>query len=222
MHGVFKPTHLDAVRRVVVNGDDSYAGTRRIRLVDVVADRDLGAEVGSVALVLLHCVIDGIRGTIYRRPADTETNVPARNKATTNPHTNVPNAPYDRWPHQRVSPSRLVGERGAMGFGVARQCSRNRCLARWSDWIPYRGRGGSRSSELQERPGHGPHPRFTCPTGGPRLEVRVICAESSPSSSASTTTGSRESPPGGRAHGPEACGLPHDRRTASQPLAPTD
>jgi hypothetical protein len=36
----------------------------------------------------------------------------------------------DRWPHQRVSPSRLVGEKGAMGFGVAGQCSRNRCLAR--------------------------------------------------------------------------------------------
>jgi hypothetical protein len=48
----------------------------------------------------------------------------------------------DRWPHQRVSPSRLVGERGAMGFGVARQCSRNRCLARWTVWIPDHGRGG--------------------------------------------------------------------------------
>jgi hypothetical protein len=28
------------------------------------------------------------------------------------------------------------------GAGVARQCSRNRCLARWTDWIPHRGRGG--------------------------------------------------------------------------------
>jgi hypothetical protein len=27
-----------------------------------------------------------------------------------------------------------------MGSGVAPQCSRNRCLARWSNWIPYRGR----------------------------------------------------------------------------------
>ncbi len=56
-----------------------------------------------------------------------------------------------------------------MGSGVAGQCSRNRCLARWSDWIPYRGLGGSRSSELQERPGHGPHPRFLCPTRTFRL-----------------------------------------------------
>jgi hypothetical protein len=29
-----------------------------------------------------------------------------------------------------------------MGFGVARQCSRNRCLARWTVWIPHCGRGG--------------------------------------------------------------------------------
>jgi hypothetical protein len=30
-----------------------------------------------------------------------------------------------------------------MGVGVARQCSRNRCLARWTVWIPHRGRGGA-------------------------------------------------------------------------------
>ena len=29
-----------------------------------------------------------------------------------------------------------------MGFGVAGQCSRNRCLGRWTVWIPYRGRRG--------------------------------------------------------------------------------
>jgi hypothetical protein len=29
-----------------------------------------------------------------------------------------------------------------MGFGVAGQCSRNRCLARWTAQIPHRGRGG--------------------------------------------------------------------------------
>jgi hypothetical protein len=29
-----------------------------------------------------------------------------------------------------------------MGAGVARQCSRNRCLARWTVWIPHRGRRG--------------------------------------------------------------------------------
>ncbi len=29
-----------------------------------------------------------------------------------------------------------------MGSGVARQCSRNRCLGQWTVWIPYRGRRG--------------------------------------------------------------------------------
>jgi hypothetical protein len=29
-----------------------------------------------------------------------------------------------------------------MGAGVARQCSRNRCLGQWTVWIPYRGRRG--------------------------------------------------------------------------------
>jgi len=29
-----------------------------------------------------------------------------------------------------------------MGAGVARQCSENRCLARWTVWIPHRGRRG--------------------------------------------------------------------------------
>jgi RNA polymerase sigma factor (sigma-70 family) len=29
-----------------------------------------------------------------------------------------------------------------MGFGVAGLCSRNRCLARWTVWIPHRGRRG--------------------------------------------------------------------------------
>jgi hypothetical protein len=30
-----------------------------------------------------------------------------------------------------------------MGAGIARQCSGNRCLARWTVWIPHRGRGGA-------------------------------------------------------------------------------
>jgi hypothetical protein len=30
-----------------------------------------------------------------------------------------------------------------MGSGVARQCSRNRCLAWWTVWIPHHGRGGA-------------------------------------------------------------------------------
>jgi hypothetical protein len=29
-----------------------------------------------------------------------------------------------------------------MGAGVTRQCSRNRCLARWTVWIPHRDRRG--------------------------------------------------------------------------------
>ena|SRR6266545_3013270 len=29
-----------------------------------------------------------------------------------------------------------------MGAGVAQQCSENRCLARWTVWIPHRGRRG--------------------------------------------------------------------------------
>jgi len=38
-----------------------------------------------------------------------------------------------------------------MGSGVARQCSGNRCLARWTVWIPLSRRPRrSRSSELEE------------------------------------------------------------------------
>jgi hypothetical protein len=62
-----------------------------------------------------------------------------------------------------------------MGSGVARQCSRNSCLTGWAIWIPNRGPPRpSRSSELEEGPGHGPDPRFLCPTasGRARGEVR--------------------------------------------------
>jgi hypothetical protein len=61
-----------------------------------------------------------------------------------------------------------------MGAGVAPQCSRNRCLARWIIPIPRRGRGGAAGrAKLEERPGHGPDPRFLCPTGydGPLLAL---------------------------------------------------
>jgi hypothetical protein len=56
-----------------------------------------------------------------------------------------------------------------MGAGVAPQCSRNRCLPRahgliLPSWPPR----WSRSSELEEGPGHGPDPRFLCPSGPAR------------------------------------------------------
>ena len=52
-----------------------------------------------------------------------------------------------------------------MGAGVARQCSRNRCLGPLHSvdspsWRPR----PSKSSELQERPGHRPNPGFPCPS----------------------------------------------------------
>src|SRR6266508_55812 len=54
-----------------------------------------------------------------------------------------------------------------MGSGVAGQCSRNRCLPQLDglgspSWPPR----PSRSSELEERPGHGPDPRFLFSIGG--------------------------------------------------------
>jgi hypothetical protein len=55
-----------------------------------------------------------------------------------------------------------------MGPGVARQCSRNRCLAPL-DSLDARSwpRRRSKSSELGGRPGYGPDPRFLCPTVSP-------------------------------------------------------
>jgi hypothetical protein len=49
-----------------------------------------------------------------------------------------------------------------MGFGVARQCSRNRCLARWTVWIPIVAAEAEQVEQLEERPGQGPDPRFLC------------------------------------------------------------
>src|SRR6266545_4562581 len=70
----------------------------------------------------------------------------------------------DRWSHQRVSSSRLARERGAMGFGVADNVHETGVspldILDCPSWSPRR----SRSSELGERPGHGPDPRFLCPT----------------------------------------------------------
>ncbi len=37
---------------------------------------------------------------------------------------------------------------------------------------PHCGRRGSRSSELEERPGHAPDPRFLCSAGGIRLVAK--------------------------------------------------
>jgi hypothetical protein len=55
-----------------------------------------------------------------------------------------------------------------MGAGVARQCSRNRCLGPLHSvdspsWRPR----PSKSSELEERPGHRPNPGFPCPSVSP-------------------------------------------------------
>jgi hypothetical protein len=67
-----------------------------------------------------------------------------------------------------------------MGFGVARQCSRNRCLARWTLWILHRGRRAEQvESELEERPGHGPDPRFLCPQAGEIIyfDLATLCEQ---------------------------------------------
>jgi hypothetical protein len=72
----------------------------------------------------------------------------------------------DRWPHKRVFPSRLVGRGGSHGVRCRqtlfmKQVSRLMDSPDPSSWPRRR----SRSSELEERPGHGPDPRFLCPTG---------------------------------------------------------
>jgi hypothetical protein len=61
-----------------------------------------------------------------------------------------------------------------MGSGVARQCSRNSCLTGWANLEPQivAPPRPSRSSELEEGPGHGPDPRFVCPTGWRRTSRR--------------------------------------------------
>src|SRR6266540_679152 len=57
--------------------------------------------------------------------------------------------------------SRCDPEVEDMEAGVARQCSRNRCLARWTVWIPHRGRGGGAGrANSKEGLGHGPNPSF--------------------------------------------------------------
>jgi hypothetical protein len=38
-----------------------------------------------------------------------------------------------------------------MGFGVAPQCSRNRCLARWTVWMPAHGRGGEQIERTRRK-----------------------------------------------------------------------
>jgi hypothetical protein len=52
-----------------------------------------------------------------------------------------------------------------MGSGVARQCSGNGCLARWTVRSPIAPAEAQQVEELEERPGHGPDPRFVCSTG---------------------------------------------------------
>jgi hypothetical protein len=49
-----------------------------------------------------------------------------------------------------------------MRAGVARQCLRNRCLP-GDGWMLHRGRRAEQvDGELEERPSHGPDPRFLC------------------------------------------------------------
>jgi len=64
-------------------------------------------------------------------------------------------------PRRCISPLPSEDE---MGSGVARQCSRNRCLARWIVPIPIVAVEPSKLIELEERAGHGTDPRFLCPT----------------------------------------------------------
>jgi hypothetical protein len=59
---------------------------------------------------------------------------------------------------------------GSFGGGRQRgcveppQCSRNRCLARWTVRIPHRGRGGGAGRATgRERPGHGPRSEVFVP-----------------------------------------------------------
>jgi hypothetical protein len=61
-----------------------------------------------------------------------------------------------------------------MGFGVARQCSGNRCLAPWTAWIP----SWAAEAEQVERNSKkdlvtGPIPRFLCPSGSTSVLVSL-------------------------------------------------
>ncbi len=47
-----------------------------------------------------------------------------------------------------------------MGSGVAPQCSRNRCLARRTVWIPHVAAEAEQVERTLRRPAQGPHPRF--------------------------------------------------------------
>jgi hypothetical protein len=51
-----------------------------------------------------------------------------------------------------------------MGSGVARQCSRNRCLARWTIWMPIVAREAGQIMRTRRKTWSRPNPRFLCPT----------------------------------------------------------
>src|SRR6266540_5098013 len=62
--------------------------------------------------------------------------------------------------------SRCDPEVEDMEAGVARQCSGNRCLARWTVWIRHRGRGGGAGRAHSKKDLlSGPDRGYLCPTG---------------------------------------------------------
>jgi hypothetical protein len=59
-----------------------------------------------------------------------------------------------------------------MGSGVAPQCSRNRCLARWTVRIPHRGRGGAAGRATRRKAWSRPRSEGLCPSRS-RLRCRI-------------------------------------------------
>jgi hypothetical protein len=85
-----------------------------------------------------------------------------------------------------------------MGFGAARQCSRNRCLPRWTVWIPHRGRrGGADRANSKKDLLTGP--------------IRGFCAVHADVESRRTRRHNRDGAEGGRPR------VPRDGAVTSQP-----
>jgi hypothetical protein len=75
-----------------------------------------------------------------------------------------------RSPHDAVMASPAI--RITMGSGVAPQCSRNRCLARWTVRIPHRGRGGAAGRATRRKAWSRPRSEGLCPSRS-RLRCRI-------------------------------------------------
>jgi hypothetical protein len=117
----------------------------------IYSDRQLDQRVSSEAGLARH----GTRGRVRKASRTQGFRDTAPSRLTMRICPAVP-------PNRRWAPPPI---RMSMGSCVARQCSGNRCLARWTVWIPHRGplgRAGRANSKKDLVTS--PNPRFQCPS----------------------------------------------------------